>query len=134
MKSQHLLFIVLILVLLLIVTVGLGQAHGPEPEDELHPEGAPGAGAAPDTTITLYAVADAYVYSAAPATNYGAATTLYVGSQSTSATGRALFRFDLSAIPAGATVLSASFKAYLVQTSASPATLDVELKRIDAPW
>lgn len=90
--------------------------------------------AAPNTTVTLDAVVDAYVYSANPAANYGAATTLYVGSQSTSATGRALFRFDLSSIPAGATVLSASFQAYLAQTSSSPAILDVELKRIDAPW
>ena len=85
-------------------------------------------------TVNLTPVADTYIYFAAPATNYGAAATLYVGSQSTSATGRALFRFDLSTIPAGATVLSASFKAYLVQASSSPATLDVELKRVDAPW
>jgi len=85
-------------------------------------------------TINLTPVADTYIYSAAPATNYGAAPTLYVGSQSASATGRALFRFDLSMIPGGATVLSARFQAYLVQTSSSPAILDVELKRIDAPW
>jgi hypothetical protein len=85
-------------------------------------------------TVSLPIIADSYVYSAAPSTNYGAATTLYVGSQSTSAIGRALFRFDLGSIPVGATVLSASFQAYLVQTSSSPATLDVELKRIDAPW
>jgi hypothetical protein len=96
----------------------------------------PGArvGLAPGATITLYAVADAYVYSAAPTTNYGTASTLYVGSQSASAIGRALFLFDLSTIPAGATVQSASFQAYLTQTSSSPTTLDVELKRIDAPW
>ena len=85
-------------------------------------------------TINLTPVADAYVYSAAPAANYGAAAILYVGSQSTSATGRGIFRFDLSTIPAGATVLSADFRAYLAQTSTSPAILDVELKRIDAPW
>jgi len=84
--------------------------------------------------VSLPIIADSYVYSAAPTTNYGSAPTLYVGSQSTSATGRALFRFDLSAIPAGATVLSASFEAYLVQASSSPPTLDVELKRVDAPW
>jgi len=85
-------------------------------------------------TVSLPIIADSYVYSAAPTTNYGSAPTLYVGSQSTSATGRALFRFDLSKIPGGATVLSANFQAYLAQTSSSPATLDVELKRIDAPW
>jgi hypothetical protein len=85
-------------------------------------------------TVSLTPVADAYIYSAAPATNYGAAPTLYVGSQSTSATGRALFRFDLSAIPPGVTVQSAMFQAYLAQSSSTPATLDVELKRIDTNW
>lgn len=85
-------------------------------------------------TVVLTAVADAYVYSAAPTTNYGAAPVLYVGSQSVSATGRALFRFNLAGIPAGATVQGAHFQAYLVQSSASPAVLDVELKRCDATW
>lgn len=85
-------------------------------------------------TVVLAPVADTYVYSAAPTTNYGAAATLYVGSQSASAVGRALFRFDLSGIPSGATVQSAVFQAYLAQTSASPALLDVELKRSDASW
>ena len=99
----------------------------------------PGTSQVPGTwplswTSTLNPVADAYVYSAAPATNYGAAPTLYVGSQSTSATGRALFRFDLSSIPAGAMVQSATFQTYVVQSSSSPTTLDVELKRVDASW
>ncbi len=94
----------------------------------------PAAVAGPAASVTLNPVADTYVYSAAPATNYGAAAVLYTGSQSPSAVGRALFRFDLSSIPAGATVTNASFQAYLTQTSASPTTLDVELKRIDAAW
>ncbi|OIO90775.1 MAG: hypothetical protein AUK03_12425 [Anaerolineae bacterium CG2_30_64_16] len=85
-------------------------------------------------TMSLTPSADAYIYSAAPTTNYGAATTLYVGSQSTNATGRALFRFDLSPIPAGATVLSASFQAFVVEASSSPAVLDVEMKRVDTAW
>jgi hypothetical protein len=84
--------------------------------------------------VTLTPKADTYIYSAAPTANYGTATTLYVGSQSSSAIGRALLRFDLSAIPTGATVQSASFQAYLMQASPSPATLDVELKRIDTSW
>ncbi len=85
-------------------------------------------------TIVLTPVADAYVFSSAPTTNYGAATLLYVGSLSASSTGRALFRFNLSGIPSGATVQSAAFQAYLVQFSATPALLDVELKRSDAAW
>ncbi|MBM4460226.1 MAG: DNRLRE domain-containing protein, partial [Chloroflexi bacterium] len=85
-------------------------------------------------TVALNPIADTYVYSAAPATNYGAAAVLYVGSQSPSAVGRALFRFDLSSIPLGAAVLNAKFQAYLVQSSPAPAVLDVELKRVDAAW
>ncbi len=53
------------------------------------------SGAAPNTTVTLTAVADAYILSSTATTNYGTAPTLYVGSQSTSPTGRALSRADL---------------------------------------
>ncbi|MGB4805954.1 MAG: DNRLRE domain-containing protein, partial [Anaerolineae bacterium] len=82
----------------------------------------------------LTPVADTYVFSTAPTSNYGAATIHYVGSQSASATGRALYRFNLGGIPSGATVQSASFMAYLVSSSASPALLDIELKRSDGVW
>jgi hypothetical protein len=88
----------------------------------------------PPQNVSLRPEADAYVFSATPTTNYGTTPTLYVGSQSVNATGRALLRFDLSAIPAGATVLDASFQAYLTQTSTSPSKLDVELKQITQPW
>jgi len=84
--------------------------------------------------VTLTPVADAYIYSAAPGSNYGDAAILRVGSLSPSAVSHALFRFDLSDIPDGATVLDAHFRAYLLQSSSSPPTLDVELKRIDKPW
>jgi hypothetical protein len=83
--------------------------------------------------LGLAPVADTYIYSTAPTTNYGSATTLIVGTQS-AGTGRALFRFNLSAIPSGATVLSASFNAYVVSGSTTPVTQDVELKRIDTAW
>lgn len=85
-------------------------------------------------TINLEPVADAYILSAAPAANYGTAPTLYVGRQSERALNRSLFRFDLSDIRSDATVLSASFRAYLVGASESPRELSVELKRIDTAW
>lgn len=85
-------------------------------------------------TVSLTPVADTYVSSNSPDTNYGMASTLYVGSLSANTTGRALFRFDLSGIPTGAMVMSASFRAYLAETSTQPLTLDVELKRVDTPW
>jgi hypothetical protein len=85
-------------------------------------------------TLSLEPVADAYISSAVPGANYGSAPTLGVGLQSARSIERSLFRFDLSTIPADATVLSARFRAYLVQSSSAPRTLNVELKRIDTAW
>ena len=69
-----------------------------------------------------------------PTTNFGAASILYVGSQTTNAASRGLFRFDLSTIPAGAMVLDADFKASLLTSSTAPPILNVELKRINTAW
>ena len=85
-------------------------------------------------TLSLGPVADAYILSAVPMTNYGAVTTLWVGRQSERALNRSLFRFDLSSIPEDATVLSAGFRAYLVGASGTPRELDVELMEIDTAW
>ena len=99
----------------------------------------PTATATPTTTptpvtVSLRLVADARISAAAEMTNYGAAPTLGVGRQSERTLDRSLFRFDLSGIPADATVLSASFRAYLVQSSGTPPTLNVELKQINTAW
>jgi len=85
-------------------------------------------------TTSLRLVADAYISVISPSSNYGSAPTLGVGRQSGRTLHRSLFRFDLSGIPAGATVLSASFRAYLVQSFGTPPTLNVELKRINTAW
>lgn len=54
-----------------------------------------------------------YIYSSGATTNYGSATTAYVGNASTTSYARALIRAsDLSAIPSGATVTSASIRCY----------------------
>jgi hypothetical protein len=66
--------------------------------------------------------------------NYGTSQTLYAGRQTSAAIGRALFRFDLSGIPAGATVQSASLQAFLLQSSSTSGTLPVELRRVDTAW
>ena len=55
------------------------------------------------TTITLYPVADAYVDVANPTTNYGATNYLEVNDGM-----RTWIRFDLSGIPAGKTITSAT--------------------------
>ena len=78
-------------------------------------------------------IADTYISYAAPDTNYGTAPTLYVGKNETSI-GRSLFQFDLSTIPGGSTVISATFQAYLVAFSTTPSSLYVELQRVDDSW
>ena len=85
-------------------------------------------------TLSLRLVADAYISVVAPMANYGSAPTLGVGRQSERTLDRSLLRFDLSSVPAEATVLSASFRAYLVQSSSTPPTLNVELKQINTAW
>ena len=84
--------------------------------------------------IMLTPIADAYIRSDTPTVNYGSATTLYVGTQFITMTGRALYRFDLSSIPAGATIEAAQFQVFLAATSLPTPTLDIELKRIDTAW
>ncbi len=67
----------------------------------------------PAASTTLYPVADAWVNYTLPASNYGTATTMFVGSEECPgiefpSRGRALVRFDLSAIPSGQAIQSAS--------------------------
>ena len=85
-------------------------------------------------SIVLLPAADAYISSVLPASNFGAASVLYVGSQTTNAVSRGLFRFTLGAIPSGATILDARFKAALISASTAPAILNIELKRINTAW
>ncbi|HRU95723.1 MAG TPA: DNRLRE domain-containing protein, partial [Anaerolineae bacterium] len=76
----------------------------------------------------LTAVADTYIYHKAPDANYGTLATLKLNNRtgnpvSKQAIVRSLLRFDLSAIPAGATVLSASLN--VVQDNTSSGLIDV---------
>lgn len=83
--------------------------------------------------IMLTPIADAYIRSDTPTVNYGSATTLMVGTQFITRTSRALYRFDLSSIPAGATIVDAAFQSFAT-VFPPPTMLDVELKRIDVAW
>ncbi len=81
------------------------------------------AAAAGADTVVLTAVADATLIEAVDTTQYalGAAYNIYCGRVGENGGGtlrRALVRFDLSAIPAGSTVTSASLKVYMSQTNA----------------
>jgi hypothetical protein len=83
----------------------------------------------------LTPIADAYIRSDTPTINYGSAPTLFVGTQFVTLTTRSLYRFDLSSIPAGATIVSATFQSFATVFSPLPTTtVDIELVRVDATW
>jgi hypothetical protein len=93
-------------------------------------------------TVTLYPVADAWVNYWLPDNNYGTANQLEVGSEECPGQefpdrGRALIRFDLSAIPAGQVIQSASLQLYLryaYSGSGSAATNRIGLYRVADSW
>jgi 2',3'-cyclic-nucleotide 2'-phosphodiesterase (5'-nucleotidase family) len=76
---------------------------------------------APVSGLTLEPAADAQVASGNPATNYGTTNNLFVQSALTANSSfgdeRSWLRFDLSAIPAGATITSARLDLYQWRTS-----------------
>lgn len=65
------------------------------------------------SSITLYSAMDAVVLNSAPDTNYGASANMLIGERhDIPEIGRALIQFDLSAIPPGATINSATLHLY----------------------
>lgn len=89
--------------------------------------------ATPDPTANLPSVADAQVrdWVGYGDTNYGTSTGMYVGYDLDTGTFRSFVRFDLSSIPSGSTINSASFNAYVDGVSGSP-TIDVY--RVLSSW
>ncbi|HEY3342273.1 MAG TPA: DNRLRE domain-containing protein [Anaerolineae bacterium] len=80
------------------------------------------AEAATTTTTTFVAVADAYIDSALPTTNYGSDVTVRL--HNTNPARRGLLRFDLSSLPVGAQILSATLT-LSVSSDGSPVAGDV---------
>ncbi|HEY3311331.1 MAG TPA: DNRLRE domain-containing protein [Anaerolineales bacterium] len=80
------------------------------------------AEAATTTTTTFVAVADAYIDSALPSTNYGSDVTVRL--HNSNPTRRGLLRFDLASLPAGAQVISATLT-LSVSSDGSPVAGDV---------
>jgi hypothetical protein len=72
---------------------------------------------APNASLTLLAQQDAWVYEGAPAANFGGDPQLHVGRTSAQVAvfnSRTLVQFDLSPLPAGATIVSAKLQLYQV--------------------
>ncbi|RTL32544.1 MAG: bifunctional metallophosphatase/5'-nucleotidase [Burkholderiales bacterium] len=86
------------------------------------------AAASSNGTFYLSPVADAQVASGKPTTNFGTGTNMYVQSSSTSIYGdeRSWVKFDLSSLPAGLTVNSASLQ--LWDWKSTGAALPVEVR------
>jgi hypothetical protein len=92
---------------------------------------------APAATTTFIAVADAYLDQADPMANFGAEAKLLVERDITQPSDpvvkEALVRFDLTAIPAGATINRATLRLY--QTAHIPGfTQTLVAYRFDGPW
>ncbi|MBI4337097.1 MAG: DNRLRE domain-containing protein [Chloroflexi bacterium] len=73
----------------------------------------------PILVLNAGALADTYVDQSSATTNYGTATELDVQSYSNNRNRRGLVKFDLSAVPANATIVSATLKLYAFSVPSS---------------
>lgn len=131
----------------------LAPAAGQEPRPEL--PGRTGNATAPErepvildsrqlsavatqTTLEVAPVADTYIASNLPNTNFGNATGLYLGYNLASpnyGAERILMRFDLSLIPQAAAIDSARLRLYLAAaTPGGDTAMNTILRRTNAPW
>jgi hypothetical protein len=78
------------------------------------------------------AVEDATLWQSAPTWNDGASARISAGTSESGGYSRSLVRFDLSAVPAGATVVSADLSLMQVYKNGPSAAIDV--LRATAPW
>ncbi|HSU50060.1 MAG TPA: DNRLRE domain-containing protein [Segetibacter sp.] len=88
------------------------------------------------TTRTITADRDNTIYSMFTANSNGAGQYLFVGrntSQNQSSIQRALIHFDLSQIPAGAVITSATLSIYIDRSAPSAAT-GIELHKLTSAW
>lgn len=85
-------------------------------------------------TVTLYAVADAYVDNGAPNSNFGTGNTLFAALYGEfNNLEQSLARWSLSSIPAGATIQSAKVRLYLDQAGGQ-SSVTLTLSRATTSW
>lgn len=85
------------------------------------------------TTVTLYAMADAYVNATDPYTNYGNVTSLELGLSEGEHRRYAYITFNLSTIPSDATIISGELAVYLSSISGYVASIGVH-RCADISW
>ncbi len=84
------------------------------------------------TSVTLTSVADTHAQQNKGDTNYGTDTSMMVRTFATAKNARAFVQFDVSSIPAGSTVSSATLT--LCATSVPGSTRTYDLHRVTASW
>ena len=93
----------------------------------------PSLAAAQPVTVTLRPDQDAGIMAEDGALANGAGVGFHVGVTNNGDERRALVRFDVSSIPAGATITSARLRLFMSRSSPG-AAIDVELHRITSAW
>ncbi|HEU5058011.1 MAG TPA: multicopper oxidase domain-containing protein [Kofleriaceae bacterium] len=94
---------------------------------------APAGAAAQPVTVTLRASRDAGIMAEDGTLANGAGASFHVGVTNNGDERRALIRFNVGSIPAGATIQSARVRLYMSRSSPG-AAVDVELHRITRSW
>ena len=93
---------------------------------------APAAAAAQPTTVTLGANRDAGIMAEDGGLANGAGTGFHAGVTNNGDERRALVRFPVGSIPAGATITNVRLRLYMSRSSGND--VDIELHRITSPW
>ena len=138
MKIRAFLLAVLVVSLALVATAGTSLVIA-QSTDTGAPASKSRADLAPiSTTITLYPVADTWVNDNLRTINYGTQTKLVVGSNECPGVefpdvGRALLRFDLSALPSGRVIESATLRLYVRYLTTSESMM-ISMHRITSWW
>ena len=88
----------------------------------------------PAATLTLAPVADTTLQSAFPGNNGGGDPSLWIGGRRQGGVARGLFRFDLSSVPAGATINSATLTLSVTRTPSGGANSIFDLHRVSESW
>jgi trimeric autotransporter adhesin len=92
-------------------------------------QGGPGS---PANLVIQPSSADTYLNESSPGTNYGSDTTMSLQTRSSNRNRRVLVQFDLSAIPAGSTINSATLELYASAAPTNSRTLNVH--RVTSSW
>lgn len=87
----------------------------------------------PSSPQTLTPIADTYLYQNNKNTNFGTSTILYLGTDTSGKKDQGLIQFDISTIPAGATITSAKLRLYKT-TAGGSGTVNIGAYKLTTSW